>query len=133
MRYEIELTSESKAEIESRIEKALQLATNDMVNDMVEHCPVKTGFTRNTITGEVQGNTIILTAGGVMVYIEFGTPPHDIKPDEKKALYWEGAEHPVKVVHHPGTMPNPIMSNAIHRGLLEYLPKRLTEVFAWAG
>lgn len=32
------------------------------------------------------------------------TPPHDIVPREKHALYWEGAAHPVKKVHHPGSV-----------------------------
>lgn len=32
-----------------------------------------------------------------------GTPPHDIYPNSKDALWWEGAEHPVKHVRHPGT------------------------------
>ena len=36
---------------------------------------------------------------------EYGgkTRPHDIYPRNKKALYWAGASHPVKVVHHPGS------------------------------
>jgi len=134
MKWEIEFTEESKAAIMEALDKALKLTMNDMVTDMIMHCPVKTGYTRNTIRGEVEGTTIILYAGGAIAYIEFGTPPHDIKPSEKKALFWGGAEYPVKVVHHPGTMPNPIMTSAVHRGLLEYLPKRLQEVFApWAG
>lgn len=35
-------------------------------------------------------------------YLEEGTPPHIIRPVNKKALYWKGAPHPVKVVHNPG-------------------------------
>lgn len=35
--------------------------------------------------------------------LEKGTPPHIIRPKNKKALYWPGAAHPVKLVHHPGT------------------------------
>lgn len=31
------------------------------------------------------------------------TPPHDIFPRRKKALYWPGARHPVKHVKHPGS------------------------------
>ena len=31
------------------------------------------------------------------------TGPHDIFPLKKKALFWPGARHPVKVVHHPGS------------------------------
>lgn len=29
-------------------------------------------------------------------------PPHVIRPKFKKALFWPGAEHPVKKVNHPG-------------------------------
>lgn len=31
------------------------------------------------------------------------TPPHVIEPRHKKALYWEGARHPVRRVNHPGS------------------------------
>lgn len=40
------------------------------------------------------------------IYVIKGTSPHDIYPVNAKALYWPGAEHPVKVVHHPGTEAN---------------------------
>jgi len=36
-------------------------------------------------------------------FLETGTKPHPITPTNKKALMWEGAEHPVKKVMHPGT------------------------------
>lgn len=47
------------------------------------------------------------------LYIEQGTRPHDIYPVRKKALYWVGADHPVKVVHHPGTAADPFFTRAI--------------------
>ncbi len=31
------------------------------------------------------------------------TPPHEILPRHKKALFWEGAAHPVRRVNHPGS------------------------------
>lgn len=31
------------------------------------------------------------------------TPPHVILPRNKKALFWEGAAHPVRRVNHPGS------------------------------
>lgn len=36
---------------------------------------------------------------------EYGgvTRPHDIRPVNAGALWWEGAAHPVKLVHHPGS------------------------------
>jgi len=42
-----------------------------------------------------------------------GTKPHDIYPRIKKALYWPGATHPVKMVHHPGAKPNPFVKVAL--------------------
>lgn len=35
-------------------------------------------------------------------HLEYGTPPHIIRPRRKKALWWKGARHPVSIVHHPG-------------------------------
>ena len=43
------------------------------------------------------------------IYVHEGTRPHIILPRFKQALWWEGAPHPVKKVHHPGTKPNPFM------------------------
>lgn len=37
------------------------------------------------------------------IFLEYGTRPHIINPKNKKALYWKGADHPVKKVMHPGT------------------------------
>lgn len=34
--------------------------------------------------------------------VEGGARPHEIRPRFKRALFWPGAGHPVKVVHHPG-------------------------------
>ena len=70
-----------------------------------------------------------------MTYIEYGTPPHVITPKGKKALYWDGAQYPVKKVMHPGTRPNPIVRRAIHKGLEQFVPNRLAEEFrsTWAG
>lgn len=46
-------------------------------------------------------------------YVEFGTAPHLILPKNKKALFWQGAKHPVRSVKHPGTKPNPYMERII--------------------
>ena len=40
-------------------------------------------------------------------WVILGSPPHTIFPKSAKALFWEGAEHPVAFVEHPGTKPNP--------------------------
>jgi phage gpG-like protein len=40
-------------------------------------------------------------------YHQFGTDPYTIRPSLKKALFWPGAAHPMKVVHHPGLPARP--------------------------
>lgn len=51
-----------------------------------------------------------------------GRPPMVIRPAKKKALYWQGAAHPVKAVRHPGIKPNPYLARAAERFTREPLP-----------
>lgn len=46
-------------------------------------------------------------------YVVHGTRPHLILPRVKKALWWEGADHPVGKVNHPGTKPNDFVRRAV--------------------
>jgi hypothetical protein len=78
------------------------------------------------ITGNLQGATSIdnlsdyekriFVDEGIApyaIYVIKGTKPHDIYPVNAKALYWPGAEHPVKVVHHPGTEANDYFTTGV--------------------
>lgn len=56
---------------------------------------------------------IVFTASDVARFVIDGTRPHEIRPKTAKALFWEGADHPVAVVHHPGTRPNDFVRRAI--------------------
>lgn len=47
----------------------------------------------------------VTTDDPVFNYQDEGTDPHTIRPRRKRALYWRGAAHPVRVVRHPGTQP----------------------------
>jgi len=71
------------------------------------------------VTGNLQGATSIDNLSdyekriyvdeGIAPYAIFvikGTKPHDIYPVNAQALYWPGADHPVKHVNHPGTEAN---------------------------
>jgi hypothetical protein len=46
-------------------------------------------------------------------YVHEGTRPHTIYPRSKQALYWKGAASPVASVNHPGTRPNPFLTDAL--------------------
>jgi hypothetical protein len=78
------------------------------------------------ITGNLQGATSIdnlsdyekriFVDEGIApyaIYVIKGTKPHDIYPVNAKALYWPGADHPVKVVHHPGTEANDYFTTGV--------------------
>lgn len=74
----------------------------------------RTSHARQSIHSGVEGMGRELTlflAHGVKygTFLEEGTPPHIIRPKNKKALYWSGAAHPVKQVNHPGTKGYPII------------------------
>lgn len=62
-------------------------------------------------------------------WIEEGTRPHVILPRNKKALYWKGAAHPVRMVNHPGTKARPYLIPAAH-GFYPSLPDRIRARFA---
>lgn len=79
---------------------------------------VQTGRLRASITyrilsgpegiyGEV-GTNVEYAAG-----LEYGNPPHLIRPRTKQALYWQGAEYPVAYVNHPGNPPYPFLRPAV--------------------
>lgn len=74
-------------------------------------------------------NYVLYLAHGVEygVFLEEGTKPHEIRPRNKKALYWPGASHPVKRVKHPGSRPYAIIIptidyhiNRIRESIVEY-------------
>jgi hypothetical protein len=56
---------------------------------------------------------ITFTASAVARFVIDGTAAHEIRPKNKQALFWEGADHPVGIVHHPGTRPNDFVRRAI--------------------
>ena len=87
---------------------------------------------RTTRAGDT---TTMSVAHGVKYgkYLEKGTPAHIIRPKPesgKKALFWHGAEHPVKLVHHPGTKAYPAILPAAEAG-----KKKLKEALKtlWEG
>jgi hypothetical protein len=56
-------------------------------------------------------------------FMEYGVRPHQITPRRKRALYWDGAPHPMSVVNHPGTLGQPFMRPALyHKRTMFRLP-----------
>lgn len=82
----------------------------------------RTGNARQGITGTSLGggNQYIVRLGHGVDYgtvLEEGSAPHVIKPRSAKALFWNGASHPVKSVQHPGTKAMPIIKPTIDKNI----------------
>lgn len=106
--------------------------------DMAKHlCPVSTATLQRSIQMRptvAEGRKLVGYWGSFTVryalYVELGTGPHDILPKSKRALYWKGAEHPVPMVHHPGTHARPFLrptADTIYPGLPSYIKRELGE------
>jgi hypothetical protein len=74
------------------------------------------------------GDTVIGQWGSYAInyalFVERGTRAHVILPVKKKALYWEGAAHPVRMVFHPGTSARPFLVPVMQEKA-PYLPMRI--------
>lgn len=84
----------------------------------------RTSTARRSIHGDVDVKVpnrvfTLYLAHGVQYgrYLEEGTPPHEIRPRNKKELYWPGAKHPVKKVNHPGSKPYPAVKPTVEQNI----------------
>ncbi len=99
----------------------LNEAAQDVVNRAQILCPVDTGRLRASIRIESRRTLAlrsIFTIGSDVYYAPFvndGTRPHEIRPRRAQALRFVIGGRVVfaKVVHHPGTRPNPFLDRAL--------------------
>ena len=104
--------------------KELEVSMTDTVVTIEKYakhrCPVDTGKLRSSIAGEVKGfeEGSVGTNTEYAMAVEYGSRPHDIKPDEKKALAFEkgGENIVVKRVKHPGNKAQPFLEPAFMVG-----------------
>jgi hypothetical protein len=79
-----------------------------------ETVPWRTGFLVQTFSAFMEaGKLHWYPTASYARFVEFGTLPHRIAPKNAQALYWPGANHPVKSVMHPGTKADPYMERII--------------------
>ena len=112
------------------IKRKVQVAQRRGINETMAGClreaksrvPVRTGLLQGSlrmIPAAVKAGKVVGIWGSFQVdyarVVEFGMRPHVILPVNKKALYWPGALHPVKVVHHPGTKGKPFLRPAAEK------------------
>ena len=95
-----------------------------MQNSPVDHGLLKQWAVTSMSDNEIQ----IQSPAEYAVYQNYGTGPYDIYPKNAKALFWPGAEHPVKHVHHPGIKGKHFVEDSI-----EATSARIQEFFTING
>lgn len=110
----------------------LEYASQEMVRTLMMNSPVDHGLLKSWFIDSIDDSEAhIKTPAEYAVMVNDGTKPHVIEPVSAKALYWEGADHPVKRVYHPGTQGQHFVENSIsdvEGRLNDYFLKALEEV-----
>lgn len=106
----------ARAHVDAAINTWLENTIGDAILTDAQHLvPKRTGRLRDSLRAEVHNK--VLRVGSLDVNyatdVEMGTSAHVIKPRFKRALYWEGADHPVAKVNHPGTHAQPYLRPAL--------------------
>lgn len=110
----------------------LEYSSQEMVRTLMMNSPVDHGLLKSWFIDSIDDTEAhIKTPAEYAVMVNDGTRPHVIEPVSAKALYWDGASHPVKRVYHPGTQGQHFVENSIsdvEGRLNEYFLKALEEV-----
>ena len=112
--------------------QGMEYAAQEMVRTLMMNSPVDHGLLKSWFIESIdESEAHIRTPAEYAVMVNDGTQPHIIEPVSAKALYWPGADHPVKRVYHPGTQGQHFVENSIEDvegRLSEYFLKALEEV-----
>lgn len=109
-----ELNNNSAKNIKRCVTKSTYQIERKAKINLAKNKSVKTGHLRRSLNSNIK-NTGKKTIGEVSTnvfyayFVEGGTKAHIIKAKRKKALYWQGAKHPVKSVKHPGSKAKPYL------------------------
>lgn len=91
-------------------------SANYLLTEMQVRAPVDSGDLRRSLAVRVEGDRVIIGPDVPYAgFVEFGTKPHTIKPKAgKKVLTFkvDGQTVFARVVHHPGTKPNPFVEDS---------------------
>lgn len=102
--------------IRKAVEKGNAKSAKFMQDAVKRETPVDTGKLRRGWKAKVHAYTWSLeNKVPYGFYVHEGTRAHIILPVRKKALWWEGADHPVRMVRHPGTRPNPFVARTFRK------------------
>ena len=128
----IELSEKSRDNIQKVIKKSAFNIESQAKKNLASNKSVVTGHLRRSIATQMGDLEATIHTSNIKyaVIVEKGSKPHIIRPKKKKALYWEGAKRPVKLVNHPGSKAKPYLIPAFEKEKDQFL-ERLKEVIEW--
>jgi hypothetical protein len=105
------------------VQAAVDRTASELVSAMKARCPVSpvdsehvSGHLRSSIHAFRTGDGVLI--GPTASYAEFvihGTPPHEIRSHGPWSLHSKATgKYFGRVVHHPGTSPQPFVAEALH-------------------
>lgn len=112
----VRIDPSARAHVDAAITDWLQDVIGDAIlSDAKDFVPKQTSRLHDSLRAEVRGK--VLRVGSLDVNyctaIEMGLPAMTIVPRFKQALYWPGADHPVKKVNLPVRPPQPFLRPAL--------------------
>ena len=127
-----ELSEKSRDNVQKAVKKSAFNIESQAKKNLASNKSVVTGHLRRSIAtkmGDLEA-TIHTSNVKYAVIVEKGSKPHIIRPKNKKALYWEGAKRPVKLVNHPGSRAKPFLIPAFESEKDKFI-ENLKEAIKW--
>lgn len=113
-------------------QKGLEYSSQELIRVLMRNSPVDHGLLKSWFLDSLSSDeAVIKSPAEYAEWVNDGTRPYTITPTNKKALYWEGADHPVKVVHHPGIKGRHFVEDSLNdvNGRLDgYFLRAISEV-----
>ena len=113
-------------------EQGMKYVSEELIRVLERNSPVDHGVLKKWFSESLGSDeAVIKSPAEYAEWVNDGTQPYTITPTSKKALYWEGADHPVKVVHHPGIRGRHFVEDSLAdvNGRLDgYFLKAISEV-----
>ena len=113
-------------------QKGLEYSSQELISVLMRNSPVDHGLLKSWFLDSLSSDeAVIKSPAEYAEWVNDGTQPYTITPTSKKALYWEGADHPVRVVHHPGIRGRHFVEDSLNdvNGRLDgYFLKAISEV-----
>lgn len=113
-------------------EQGMKYVSEELIRVLERNSPVDHGVLKKWFSESLGSDeAVIKSPAEYAQWVNDGTRPYTITPTSKKALYWEGADYPVKVVHHPGIKARHFVEDSLNdvNGRLDgYFLKAISEV-----